>query len=100
VQVYDNCSFPIFMPNAFTPNQDGKNDVFRVPLQNKNKLVRLSIFNRYGQVVYTTANSGEGWDGTAFNNQPQPGGVYVYYLIMEDLLGNKLQQKGSFLLLR
>ena len=99
VHVYNECNFPINMPNAFTPNGDGKNDVFRVPSQNKDHLTMLMIYNRWGQLVYASSNTSKGWDGT-FKGTAQPTGTYVYYLVMQDLTGKEFTQKGTVILIR
>ena len=99
VQVYDKCDFPIYFPNAFTPNGDRLNDVLRVPWANKNKLVRLRIYNRYGQTVFSATKITEEWDGT-YKGIPQPVGAYVYVLEMKGLSGGRQDQRGTVLLLR
>jgi len=71
----------------------------RVPLANKNKLVRLRIYNRWGEMVFSTTISGKGWDGK-LNGIPQAAGIFIYYLEMEGLSGHKLEQKGTVLLSR
>jgi gliding motility-associated-like protein len=97
--VYDHCDFPIYFPDAFTPNGDFLNDVLRVPPENKNKLVRLTVYNRWGELVFSTNILSKGWDGT-YKGAPQPAGVYAYYLQMEGLSGHKLTQKGTVVLIR
>jgi gliding motility-associated-like protein len=99
IQVYDHCSFPIYFPSAFTPNGDFLNDVLRVPPENKDKLRRLSIYNRWGQLVFYTTKPGDGWDGK-FKGLLQPNGVYIYFLEMEGLSGEKFNQKGTVVLIR
>ncbi len=99
VWVYEKCAFAIEMPNAFTPNGDGKNDVFRIPPLNKNHLVQLIVYNRWGQMVFATTDFAKGWDGV-FKGQPQPAGTYVYSLTMTDLTGKQLNQKGTVILIR
>src|SRR4030095_4850128 len=59
VQVLKSCEFEIYMPNAFTPNGDGLNDLFRIPPQNYNLLISFTIYNRWGQKIFTTKNIGE-----------------------------------------
>lgn len=68
----------IFLPTAFTPNGDGKNDVFKI-LGGKIQKIDLKIFNRWGQVVFSTTDRTKGWDGS-FAGKPQPPGNYVYVL--------------------
>lgn len=99
IRVFHYCDFPVYFPNAFTPNGDFVNDVLKVPFQNKNNLVRLRIFDRYGKLVFQTEKYGEGWDGTV-KGEPQSGGVYTYFLEMEGLSGKKINQKGTVVLIR
>ena len=89
----------VFMPTAFTPNADGKNDVYRVPDLAGFKLISFTIYNRYGVKVFITNNAAIGWDGT-INGEPQETGEYVYYLEMKHPSGKKINKKGSILLLR
>jgi gliding motility-associated-like protein len=99
IVVYASCQNPVYFPNAFTPNGDLLNDILKVPDLNKNKLRRLTIFNRWGQLVFSTTKPGSGWDGT-MRGAPQPAGVYVYFLEMEDLSGQKIEQRGTLVLIR
>lgn len=99
IHVYDQCVFPIYFPNAFTPNGDFLNDVLKVPGPNKNRLLRLRIFNRWGQLIFDTTKPGDGWDGT-LKGVPQPTAQYAYILEMESLSGERLSQKGTVLLIR
>lgn len=100
IVVYKQCEFEILMPNAFTPNGDNINDIFRVPPQVNNRLVSFTVFNRWGQVVFRTANMSEGWNGM-FKDYPAPPGSYVYYVVMKSIDGRKnITQKGYFTLLR
>jgi gliding motility-associated-like protein len=57
------------------------------------------VFNRWGQVVYTTANRDAGWDGT-INGINQPVGVYVWMLKAKDVVGQVYDMKGTFLIIR
>ena len=57
-----DCCIP-YLPNAFTPNGDGKNDVFRAIFKGNMKLIKFSVYNRFGEQVYTTTQAGQGWDG-------------------------------------
>lgn len=99
IHVYDQCAFPVYMPSGFTPNGDGLNDVFRVPVTNKNHLVRLQIFNRWGQLIFSTSDPASGWDGTV-KGKPADTGTYVYYLQMKSLTGNPVNYKGAVTLIR
>jgi len=89
----------IKVPNAFTPNRDGNNDIFRVlPLDNY-KLVQFIVYDRLGKLLFRTNDKYKGWDGT-FNGVAQPGGVYVYHLELVSEQGKHLVKQGTVLLLR
>jgi len=75
--------------NAFTPNGDGKNDVYM-------KGYDLSILNRWGQLLYEGL---EGWDGT-YNGTEMPEGTYFYIIRFKDSSGNVTVTKGSVILYR
>ncbi|MHA4807969.1 T9SS type B sorting domain-containing protein [Flavitalea flava] len=86
------------MPNAFTPNGDGRNDLFRIPANTYLSLQHFVIFDRWGNKVFSTSDSNQGWDGR-FNGQPQEAGTYVYFI--EGMEGkNKVLDKGTILLVR
>jgi gliding motility-associated-like protein len=98
-EVFDKCNFSIYMPSAFTPNNDGLNDFFRVPPSNQNKFIRLQVYNRWGQQVFETKDISKGWNGMS-ERQLQPVGVYIYFLTMESLNGNKITKQGTVALIR
>lgn len=71
--------FPkIFTPNAFSPNGDGENDLFK-PVTDCNLQYRVQVFNNWGSIVYASADITEGWDGTV-NGQPAPDGKYSFII--------------------
>ena len=86
------------MPNAFTPDGNGKNDLFRIPPNTTMTLSDFSVYDRWGNRVFKTRDMGKGWDGTV-NGMPVPAGTYVYIIMGRDLNGEILA-KGSFLLIR
>lgn len=89
----------VILPDAFTPNGDGHNDLYRcINLQN-HKVHTFVIKNRWGQTVFETTNGETGWDGT-INGKPQEPGTYIYYVkyICNDK--DVIEKKGSFHLLR
>ena len=92
---------PIVIPTAFTPNNDGLNDIFRLANLTKQKLVEFSVFNRWGQVVYhnTSGDAKSGWDGT-FNGSPAEMGVYNYFIIVSNPDGTNQTYKGDVTLIR
>lgn len=71
----------LFIPNAFTPNNDGRNDCFRIPNSGGSGSFELAIFDRYGERVFYTRDPAVCWDGR-FKNQDLPIGSYTYYLNM------------------
>lgn len=71
------CPVPVFIPNSFTPNNDGLNDIFKASSARPLQFFRLAVYNRYGQKVFESSNPSSGWDGN-FKNSKQPTGGYVY----------------------
>ena len=88
----------LVFPNAFTPNGDGKNDIFRPITTGHHPVHIFSITNRWGQTVFETVDERSGWDGQ-FNGVPQDMGVYFYY-IKYDCNGKTLEEKGDVTLVR
>lgn len=74
VPVEDNFAF--FVPNSFTPNNDGKNEIF-LPRVNDVTNYELIIYNRWGELIFYTNNPEIGWDGF-IEGKPAPEGVYVW----------------------
>ncbi len=87
------------LPNAFTPNGDGVNDFFQLlPFDERVKLREMSVYNRFGQRVFTTRNITDQWDGT-YNGKPADLDTYFYYV--EYKIGEKTYKlKGDVTLLR
>ncbi|WP_222166919.1 gliding motility-associated C-terminal domain-containing protein [Edaphocola aurantiacus] len=99
-----NCNCRPIAPNAFTPNGDGRNDIF-MPVFNPDcdaLYYELKIYNRYGQLVYMTNRKGTGWDGTYSNNRPADAGVYFYTISLSNRYGDTDKQwlKGDITLVR
>ena len=100
VEVRKNCYTNI--PNVFTPNGDGMNDYFypRQLLSEGVTFFRMSIFNRWGQLIYETARpDGRGWDGK-LNDVAQPQGVYIYRIDVGYMNGVVEKYTGNVTLLR
>jgi gliding motility-associated-like protein len=89
----------IFMPNAFSPNDDGRNDVFKAITNGNHKVTNFRIQNRWGQVVYEAANPEDGWDGS-FNSKAQPLDTYYYFLRYKCTDGKTYETKGEVVLVR
>lgn len=89
----------ILVPNAFTPNGDGRNDIFRPILVGMKSLELFQVFNRWGQLVYSTRTPAQGWDGR-INGKPQGAGVFVYIAIGTSYNDKKIVRKGTVALVR
>lgn len=92
---------PFFIPNAFSPNDDGKNDVFfdGTPVLNVTSF-DMQIFNRWGQNIYTTDSFFRPWDGYMSNGDPSPEGLYTYKIKITSIKGKYYEFTGSFSLIR
>ncbi len=88
----------IFVPNVFTPNGDGKNDVLLV-YGNYVASIQFRIFNQWGELIFISDNINNGWNGV-YKGQQQPVGVYAYTLkvVLQD--GTIVNKKGSINLIR
>lgn len=89
----------IFVPNAFTPNNDGLNDILKVIPTGIKEFKYFVIYNRWGQKVFFTSDAGKGWDGT-FQSELQPAGIYVWESVGIDYSGKAVQQRGIVMLIR
>lgn len=89
----------IFIPTAFTPNHDGLNDILKPILAGMKNLRFFRVFNRWGQLVYSTSEIGKGWNGT-LSGAEEPSGTYVFEAEAEDYLGNLVFKKGTVVLIR
>ena len=89
----------MFVPNAFSPNNDGLNDKFELKGEVMQTINRFIIYNRYGQVVFSTNKQQISWDGT-FNNKNVDAGVYFYQLRYTCSNGVQTIKKGEIHLIR
>ena len=74
-----NVFYELFIPGGFSPNGDGKNDLFRIPPSVPVKVLRFYVYNRWGEQVFATSSNSGGWDGK-LNGKPQPAGAYVWQI--------------------
>jgi gliding motility-associated-like protein len=89
----------IFVPTAFTPNGDGLNDILKaIPIGIK-EFKRFSIYNRSGELVFTTSDPAVGWNGI-FKGKEQPSAVFVWIAEGKDYNGNTIFKKGTATLIR
>ena len=89
----------IFIPNAFSPNNDGKNDIFRIVSQPNQDIQQFRVVNRWGQTVFQTVSMYIGWDGS-FNGKAQDPGTYFYYVKYTCSDGTIKEKSGDFMLVR
>ena len=89
----------IFVPNAFTPNADGRNDVLKPIAVGIKNFDFFKIYNRWGQEVFSTQIYGKGWDGT-INGSPQTTGGYVWWVKATDFQGVPYFRKGTVILVK
>jgi gliding motility-associated-like protein len=89
----------LFIPSAFSPNGDGKNDVFRVTNLTFQRVMEFRVFNRWGQEIFRTTNSETGWDGT-WKNVAQDMGDYQYIIRVGYPDGLVETYKGDVTLIR
>lgn len=89
----------MFVPNAFSPNGDGLNDVFRVTARKLIQVQEFRIYNRWGQEVFFTKDISTGWNGT-YKGVKQDPGVYYYMMRVAYPTGRTDFLKGDFTLVR
>jgi gliding motility-associated-like protein len=89
------CSCDFFTPNSFTPNDDGNNDTFKPFINCKIVTIdkyRFSVFNRFGNMMFSTTNIDESWDGY-YRGQPCSDDVYAWFVEYNTIIDGKTQYK-------
>jgi len=94
IEVGPECEIGLYIPNSFTPNGDGLNDVLQ-PIGKGIEKFDFKIYNRWNEIVFETSNIDESWDG---DNSPI--GVYFYRVIYTNVLGETLQVCGHINLIK
>ena len=89
----------LYVPTAFTPNGDGLNDILKPLALGLKSIDAFMVYNRWGQLLFSTTDIGVGWDGT-FGGAEQSPGTYVWYAKGTDYKNNKLERKGTAVLIR
>lgn len=97
IKVYEHLA--VYVPSAFTPNGDGRNDILHIIAPGLKELFYFRVYNRWGQAVFGTKDLLKGWDGTIEGQLP---GTSVYVWIMKGLtyLGNVVERTGTVTLIR
>ena len=97
VKVYKGPEY--YLPNSFTPNNDGVNDIFRPIPVGIVSTEYFKIYNRNGLLLFQTNIWLKGWDGK-YNGMSQPIGTYVWLIKGVDKRGNVIEKKGTVVLIR
>ena len=88
----------IFMPNAFTPDDDGLNDIFSPVMTFTPSIYEFRVYSRTGVLLFHTSSHGVGWDGR-HNDKPLPSGVYLWSLKLTTPSGRAEQRTGTVTIL-
>lgn len=95
---WEDCTCIPYFPNAFTPNQDNLNDIFKPELCELSDY-SMMILSEWGEIMFSTTNKDEGWDGQ-YRGSPAPEGAYVYLITYKTLNGEERSENGAVMLLR
>lgn len=98
ITIYVNRDKVFYVPNAFTPNDDGINDVFRIYSEGVQQ-ADVFIFDRWGEKIYEWSGMDGGWDGRTRGSRAEPG-AYVYFVKLRWLDGQEKSEKGSITVIR
>ena len=97
--IHVNPEFRFWIPNTFTPNEDEANDIF-YPVRVGLKTFQMDIFDRWGEMVFTTKDKNQGWDGKLKGGKPALEGIYIYQIKFLNDLHNTYSMVGRVTLLR
>lgn len=100
-QVKRKCPVSLYLPTAFTPNGDGLNDTY-TPVASDVETFHMNIYDRWGELVFTTNNISKQWDGT-INTKPAQADVYIYEVKYSGYINKKIQHfetRGNLTLLK
>ncbi len=89
----------VYLPNAFSPNKDQVNDIYRIVPKGAFELREFAIYNRMGERVFLSTDLSKGWDGK-FKGEDAPVSTYYYYIKGKCGLGRNVEYKGDVTLLR
>jgi gliding motility-associated-like protein len=91
--------FTFFIPNSFTPNGDYLNDVFE-PKGTYFKNYQMTIYDRWGEIIFVSKDTNQGWGGLLLDDSQAPVGVYMYKVSVDKLTGKTMNYKGTVTLAR
>ena len=89
----------VFVPTGFTPNNDGRNDLLLPIAVGMKNIEYFNVYNRWGQLLFSTRQNGQGWDGK-INGRLQATGTFVWTVKAVDYTGKAYFQKGTSTLIR
>jgi gliding motility-associated-like protein len=89
----------VYVPNAFTPDADNRNDIFKPVLSFTPKQYQLTIQNRWGNLIFESKDPQVGWEGTINRDKPAPAGVYIYFLRIVTDDGEIIEKNGHVTLI-
>jgi gliding motility-associated-like protein len=92
-------STKILIPTAFSPNNDGINDVFKLENVGKEQLIEFRVFNRWGTIMFSTKDIHRGWDGV-YKGEVQPVGIYGYIVQIKLPDGREELYRGTVTLVK
>jgi gliding motility-associated-like protein len=96
---YEDCTLYLQIPNAFSPDGNGVNDIFKAQLSHAPKSYNLSVYNRWGELVFHTDDYTQGWDGN-YHSTPALEGVYKYILNADGYRHEDIHKSGTVQLFR
>ena len=91
------CACELTLPNAFTPDNDGRNDVFRPLHPYSMSEYRMQIFDHYGKIIFLTYDFGKGWNGT-YNGTPAQTGTYIWMATYRNTDTKAMQFRKGFVI--
>lgn len=89
----------VYVPNVFSPNNDGLNDLLKPYLIGIKTLSFFAVYDRWGKKIFSTTSMAEGWDGSAAGKRLESG-TYVWVLKAEDIVGKKYDLKGKVMIIK
>ena len=97
--IIDKGTCLLLMPNAFTPNNDGLNDLFRIKYPAFIKTFHMTVYNRWGEKIFETKDPSKGWDGK-YKGMAQPMANYTWMISYTDIDGKSASTRGNVILIR
>ncbi|MFC2152159.1 gliding motility-associated C-terminal domain-containing protein [Bacteroidota bacterium] len=89
----------VYIPEAFTPNGDGINDLFQPKFSFIPKDFEFRVYNRWGNVIFETSDYSKPWNGNEPNGKSAPAGSYIYYLMIKSPNDQIVEKRGNILVI-